>query len=408
AMQFRYALIPYLYSMAWREHHTGATLIRPMYYADPLNDASYHAPNQYLFGSELIAAPFTSPRDADTRLTRQTIWLPEGEWYSFPNGRWYKGGRWHAVYGRLEDIPLFACAGAILPLSNDRGWSTWQTPERLQVHIFPGASNHFDLYEDDGETMAYQEGAFAITPMDLDWQKDRLEFRISPARGESRRLPGKRTLELNFYGLVDEVDVELIINGSASTPELIRKDSCLKIIGVIIYDGESVIIRIRSRNGDLRQFCDYRRMLFRELIKAFRLQTVTKSVLNTQMEEFIAHPERLGSLRVSLTDTQVQALLEATCGFGFTRLTQDGKDRIVLWNPDRHPGFVYQFSIEQANQRISDHYTLEVGQVPEFRVFDLTKSRFQDPWRFQIQYLDQLHFVHTNLGQVQVLAGKGR
>lgn len=400
AMQFRYALIPYLYSMAWSEHQTGESLIRPTYYADPLSEASYYTPNQYLFGSELIAAPFTGPRHADTRLTRQVIWLPEGDWYSFPAGWWYKGGRWHSIYGGLEDIPLLARAGAILPLGNDRGWNTWQTPEHLQVNIFPGASNHFDLYEDDGETTAYQEGALAITPMDLDWQKDRLEFRIGPTQGKSRWVPGRRILELKFYDLIDEVDVELIINGNASTPEVIRKDSCLKIVGVKIEGEESIVTRIRARNGDLRQHRDDRRVIFQELIKAFRLQTVTKSVLNAEMDDFIAHPERLGDLRVSLTDAQVQALMEITCGFGFARLTQDGKDRIVLWNPNRLSGFTYQLSVEQVNHGISDHYSFEGGQVPEFKVFELTNPIFQDLWRFQIRYLEQLHFVLTNSSQV--------
>jgi hypothetical protein len=393
AMQFRYALIPYLYSMAWREHQTGAALIRPMYYADPENEASYHAPNQYLFGSELIAAPFTSPRDLDTRLARQTIWLPDGDWYSFPNGRMYKGGRWHAVYGRLEDTPLFARAGAILPLGNDSGWNTWQAPDHMQVHIFPGASNHFDLYEDDGETTAYQNGASAITPMQLDWRAGSLEFRIGPTLGETRWIPERRVFDLYFYGLAQDVDITLYINDVVSPSELIWEDTRLRVTGVRITDGGNIIVKIRSRNGELIHYQDPRPLIFQELLKAYRLQTVTKGVLSARMDEFIAHPERLGSLRVSLTDTQVQALLEVICGFGFTRITQDGGDRIVLWNPSQHPEFIYQFSIEQVSNRIPDHYAFEGGQLPAFKVFDLNQPQYQDPWRFQVQYLNQLQIV---------------
>jgi hypothetical protein len=43
--------------------------------------------------------------------------------------------------------------------------------------------------------------------------------------------------------------------------------------------------------------------------------------------------------------------------------------------------------------RLPDHYTLEGGQVPAFRVFDLPLPQFQVPWRFQAQYLDQLQII---------------
>ena len=393
AMQFRYALIPYLYSMAWREYQTGAALTRPMYYADPEDEASYHAPNQYLFGSELIAAPFTSQRDLDTRLARQIIWLPDGNWYSFPNGRMYKGGQWHAVYGRLEDIPLFARAGAILPLGNDPGWNTWQVPHHIQVHIFPGASNHFDLYEDDGETTAYQNGAFAITPMHLDWKAGSLEFRIGPTQGERRWAPDRRLFDLYFYGLAPDVDIALYINDVVSPLELVWENSRLRVASVGASVGENIKVKIRSRNGELIQHQDPRSLIFQELIKTFRLQTVTKSELIARMDEFIAHPERLGGLRVSLTDSQVQALLEVICSFGFTLITQDGGDRIILWNPRQHPEFTYQLSIQQVSHGIPDHYAFDAGQVPTFKVFDLNQPQYQDPWRFQVQYLHQLQFV---------------
>jgi alpha-glucosidase (family GH31 glycosyl hydrolase) len=393
AMQFRYALIPYLYSMAWREHLTGAALIRPMYYVAPDDEASYHAPNQYQFGSELIAAPFTSRRDEHTRMARQVIWLPEGDWFSFPTARWFKGGRWHAVYGGLEDIPLFARAGAILPLSSDPGWNAWQVPEYLQVHIFPGASNHFDLYEDDGETTAYLKGGYAITPFDLEWNSTGLEFRIGPSQGETDWIPVRRSFDLYFYGLVDDIEVSAFLNETALSLQMLQEENRFKISAIYMTGEENFVIKIRAENGELSRLKDARPLIFLEMIKAYHLQTVAKSALNEASDEFIANPERLGHLRVSLTDSQLQALFEVLIGFGFTRITEDGGDRIVLWNPGQHPGFTYQFSIEQVSHGLLDHYDFEGGQVPAFKVFDLTKPQFQVPWRFQAQYLSQLQIA---------------
>ena len=71
AMQLRHALIPYLYSMAWRNHAEGIPLVTPLYYSNPEDDDAYACPQAYWFGSELIAAPFTAPAESDLGLSRQ-------------------------------------------------------------------------------------------------------------------------------------------------------------------------------------------------------------------------------------------------------------------------------------------------------------------------------------------------
>jgi alpha-glucosidase (family GH31 glycosyl hydrolase) len=396
AMQFRYQLIPYLYSMAWREHLSGAALIQPMYYTAPEAEASYHTPNQYLFGSQLIAAPFTSPIDAHTRLARQAVWLPAGDWYAFPGGRWFKGGRWHAVYGAMGDIPLFARSGAILPLSADSGWNAWQAPGHLQIHIFPGASNHFDLYEDDGETTAYLKGSFSITPFDLEWDPANLEFHIGPAQGEARQAPQERIYDLYFYNLADDIEAAAYIGETRLPLKMTRERACLKVSDIKISRDESLIVKIRSKGGGLSCHQDPRSMMFREMIKTYHLQTVTKTFLNARTDQFIANPEQLGQLLVSLTDSQFQALVEVLCGFGFKRITEDGGDRLILWNPEGHPGFTYQFLSEQVSQSLPDYFASEGGQVPEFKVIDLARLPSQNPWRFQMQYLNQLQIIFRN------------
>ncbi|CAG0927678.1 hypothetical protein PLCT1_00461, partial [Planctomycetaceae bacterium] len=52
AMRLRHALIPYLYTMAWRNHTQAAPLIAPMYYDYPDEDDAYRCPQQYQFGTE--------------------------------------------------------------------------------------------------------------------------------------------------------------------------------------------------------------------------------------------------------------------------------------------------------------------------------------------------------------------
>ena len=76
AMQLRHALIPYIYSMAWRAHRTGISLVTPMYYGNMNVASAFKAKDQYFFGSELIAAPIIEPADSRTGVAIKPVLAP--------------------------------------------------------------------------------------------------------------------------------------------------------------------------------------------------------------------------------------------------------------------------------------------------------------------------------------------
>ena len=192
-MQLRHALIPYLYSMAWRAHQTGISLITPMYYGNSTASA-YEAQDQYFFGSELLVAPITTPADPKTGFASKRVWFPPGAWTNFFTGEQVAGGKMREVKAALEDIPVYAKAGAIIPLAPQVGWGGLDNPVELHIHIFPGADNIFELYEDDGETTDYQRGKYAITRMELKGET----FIIHPAQGDLSVIPAQRTYHLHI------------------------------------------------------------------------------------------------------------------------------------------------------------------------------------------------------------------
>jgi alpha-glucosidase (family GH31 glycosyl hydrolase) len=199
AMQLRHALIPYIYSMAWRAHQTGISLVTPMYYGNWEEPAAFEAKGQYYFGTELIAAPVTDPADPKTGLAVKRVWLPTGDWYNFFTRQRYTGGQWHEISAALEDIPVFAKAGAIVPLAPRAGWGGIDNPTELDIHVFAGADNTFELYEDDGETTEYENGKYAITRFSLQTDK----FIIHPAAGDLSVLPASRTYRIHVHGADD-------------------------------------------------------------------------------------------------------------------------------------------------------------------------------------------------------------
>jgi len=195
AMQLRHTLIPYIYSMAWRAHQTGISLVTPMYYGNWEEPAAFEAKGQYYFGTELIAAPVTEPANSKTGIAVKRVWLPSGDWYNFFTGQRFAGGQWHEITAGLEDIPVFAKAGAIVPLAPKVGWGGTENPIELDIHIFMGTDNTFELYEDDGETTDYEHGKYAITRFTLDRDK----FIIHPAAGDLSIIPSARTYRIHIH-----------------------------------------------------------------------------------------------------------------------------------------------------------------------------------------------------------------
>ena len=205
AMQLRHALIPYIYSMAWRAHQTGLSLVTPMYYGNMDSAEAFEAKDQYFFGTELLAAPVIKPVNAKTGLATQKIWFPSGTWFNFFTGEQIKGGTWHTNQAALEDIPVFAKAGAIVPLAPKIGWGGIENPKELDLYLFPGRENSFELYEDDGETTDYQRGKYAITTFTLEENT----FTIQPVSGDTSLVPSLRTYRIHLRGVDESVSASL-------------------------------------------------------------------------------------------------------------------------------------------------------------------------------------------------------
>jgi len=125
-MQLRHALIPYLYTLSWTHATDDILPIRPMYHDYPDQDEAYACPQQYAFGSDLIAGAVYLARRSDTRMARQVVWLPDGDWYDFFSGQHYAGGGWQRALRSLQDIPVFAKAGAIVPLGREWAGAAWR------------------------------------------------------------------------------------------------------------------------------------------------------------------------------------------------------------------------------------------------------------------------------------------
>jgi alpha-glucosidase (family GH31 glycosyl hydrolase) len=313
AFQMRYALIPYIYSMAWRNHVDARPMIVPMYYTHPEFETAYRTPNQYWFGTELIAAPFITPRDADTRLSSQPVWLPEGDWFDFFSGEHLPGGRWHTFYGTLADTPLVARAGAIVPFGPKTKDSADGNPEMLEVHLFPGASNAFELYEDDGQSEAYRQNHSCRTILSQQWGGDTLIFKVAPAEGELSQIPAQRTWNIALHGIARPDSVTLALNGVAQAVDWSygAESESLEVAGISLTPSNSLELRIAVNAGSLIGRRDRRPERIRKLLWNFLVTDVnTCQELDNRIPELLSGLLPLEFFATRLSGGQMNALRE--------------------------------------------------------------------------------------------------
>ena len=101
-----------------------------------------------------------------------------------------------------KNIPVLAKAGAIIPMSANDRTNDSTNPVDMELLIYRG-NNTFKLYEDDGESLSYQNGAFCKTPFTVKEDGSSVYFTIDKGEGDVSVVPEKRNYKLFFKDIVN-------------------------------------------------------------------------------------------------------------------------------------------------------------------------------------------------------------
>ncbi len=216
-LRLRHRLIPYLYTECYKYSEVGIPLIQPFYYNYPwcYDDALYK--NQYYFGSQLLVCPILSKKDSVMNRTVHRFYMPDGIWYDFFTGKKFNGGKKYVSFFREEDYPVFAHAGSIIPLSNRSDRNNIGLATDMEIQIFPGTSNMYTMYEDDGITSLYKEGYFLKTSIDYNYLRSNYTVIIRSVEGKSGIVPEKRNYKLVFRNTKKAENVKVMFNSTEVT-----------------------------------------------------------------------------------------------------------------------------------------------------------------------------------------------
>ena len=201
AFALRYELIPYIYTAARRSYDTGVGLLRPLYYDWPDAPEAYRFDQEYSFGDDMIASPVASPISPDTLLATRELWLPPGEWCEWWSGTRLRGPAVVARRYALDEVPVFVRAGAILPMQPRMLRTGQKAVDPLVLAVFPGDSGSARVYEDQGNSLGYQRGEAAWTPVRQFTDRDGvLHVQIEPVQGGYPGMPRTRGYEIRLPG----------------------------------------------------------------------------------------------------------------------------------------------------------------------------------------------------------------
>ncbi len=165
AIQFRYKMFPYLYSLMNEAHEKGTPIMRAMFleYQDDIN--CYNEGVDFMFGKSLLVANIF-----EKNATVRDIYLPNGDdFYDFNTRQYYRGGQKITIPVDIDSIPMFIRSGAIIPISlNNISNLHKEDVKELKIIIEPSKDSTFALYEDDGISFDYKQGIYLKTQINVE------------------------------------------------------------------------------------------------------------------------------------------------------------------------------------------------------------------------------------------------
>lgn len=186
--QLRYSLIPYIYSTALHGALTGMPIARALPLIYPNDLSIQDNSTEYMFGDNLLVGAFTNK-----------VYLPEGKWIDYWTGKKYQGKR-EINYNVPPNRggPLFIKAGAIIPYQQTMQYVNERAADTLIVKIYPEGKSTYTLYEDDGVSFKYNEGAFLKTYFECKDNNKSIEFMIDSRTGNYEHMPLNRVYLLKI------------------------------------------------------------------------------------------------------------------------------------------------------------------------------------------------------------------
>ena len=205
AIELRYRMLPYNYTLAFENNQLGLPLMRPLFYEEQQNEKLFGVSDTYLWGHEFLVSPVLSKG-----AKQASIYFPnKNNWFDFYTEQKYQGGTTQMVAIVNDHIPVFVRAGAFVPMIKVIQTTKNYSLTEFDLHYYHDASvnrGSGKLYDDNGETpKAFEKGASSSLSFESAFDQHNLSILLSAQDGKN-------------YQAIDR-NVSLIIHNIATKPK---------------------------------------------------------------------------------------------------------------------------------------------------------------------------------------------
>lgn len=158
AIELRYRLLPYFYTLLWQAHSADEPMLRPTFLDHEHDPKTFAETDDFLLGRDLLVASVVEQGER-----QREVYLPDNRmgWCDFYSGKWFAGGQTITLDAPLNRLPLLVRAGAALPVSHRLASVDVSKDTQRELHVFPAPAEDASsgmLFEDDGESHGWKEG----------------------------------------------------------------------------------------------------------------------------------------------------------------------------------------------------------------------------------------------------------
>ncbi|MEL7426276.1 MAG: TIM-barrel domain-containing protein [Bacteroidota bacterium] len=205
AIEFRYQLLPYLYTAVYQHTMTGLPVLRSLSFEAQDDPKALSRENEFMLGEHLLVSPVVKPG-----VKSHGTYLPPGRWVNYYTGNHYVGPRTHRQQVNANSIPLYVRAGAIIPNYPVQQHVHELEIENVELRAYYGKQEvESQFYRDAGEGYKYQDGEFQLHVFRTKSSDN--SFRIDQSM-EGELKDELATFEIKVFGLPFEPQ-QLFIDG---------------------------------------------------------------------------------------------------------------------------------------------------------------------------------------------------
>jgi len=197
-IELRYQLLPYLYTSFWHYLNQGTPMLKSLVLHDQHDIQTHYRTDEFIFGKQMLVCPILEPNSQGRRL-----YIPKGTWYNYWTNYTIEGGKETWVDAKLDSMPIFIKAGAIIPKYPVQQYVGEKEIEQVTLDIYykKGKENS-DLYDDAHDGYDYTKGRYSLRNFKLTGKSNEL---IIQQHKSGKYITTYNTFKLNLIGLPFEI-----------------------------------------------------------------------------------------------------------------------------------------------------------------------------------------------------------